>query len=145
MKYILKQTISLAFVLVAVDSVAAQFGAGSGRPLTLPALLTMVRYQNTACQGEQQDYGTCLADQECSRRGGQSVGPCASGYATCCSFKVGTRANGCEAISPRETTRSSNTLKYVSQPPSTPITRNNNNRTTSSHAAARPTRTRPPS
>ena len=91
--------ISLATLLLAVPLVAGQFGGGggggsggSGRPLTLPALLTMVRYQNTACQGEQQDYGTCLADQECARRGGQSVGPCASGYATCCSFKVGINA-----------------------------------------------------
>lgn len=77
-----------ALLVAATTHIAsAQFGGG-GRPLTLPALLTIVRYQNTACQGEQQDYGTCLADQECTRRGGQSVGPCASGYATCCSFKV---------------------------------------------------------
>lgn len=89
----MKLTISqilVSFALAAISShiVSAQFGAGGGRPLTLPALLTIVRYQNTACQGEQQDSGTCLADQECTRRGGQSVGPCASGYATCCSFKV---------------------------------------------------------
>lgn len=79
--------ISLFALLACAHLAAAQFG-GSGRPLTLPALLTIVRFQNTACQGEQQDSGTCLADQECTRRGGQSVGPCASGYATCCSFKV---------------------------------------------------------
>lgn len=84
-----RQMLSVIVLVASLQSAAAQFG-GSGRPLTLPALLTMVRYQNTACQGEQQDYGTCLAEQECSRRGGQSVGPCASGYATCCSFKVST-------------------------------------------------------
>lgn len=69
-----------AFIQVA----SAQFG---GRP-TLPALLAIVRFQNTACVGDQLDSGTCLADTECSRRAGQSVGPCANGFATCCSFKV---------------------------------------------------------
>lgn len=83
----------LALAALSAPLAAAQFMGGSGRPLTLPALLTIVRYQNTACQGEQQDYGTCLADQECTRRGGQSVGPCASGYATCCSFKVSEQLN----------------------------------------------------
>ena len=82
--------ITLLGLLASLQLVAGQFGAGN-RPLTLPALLTIVRFQNTACQGEQQDSGTCLADQECARRGGQSVGPCASGYATCCSFKVSCR------------------------------------------------------
>lgn len=86
--------ISLVVLVALVHTTLAQFGGGQfggGRPLTLPALLTIVRFQNTACQGEQQDSGTCLADQECVRRGGQSVGPCASGYATCCSFKVSVR------------------------------------------------------
>lgn len=84
----ISQILSLVALLACASQslVSAQFGGG--RPLTLPALLTIVRYQNTACQGEQQDYGTCLSDPECTRRGGQSVGPCASGYATCCSFKV---------------------------------------------------------
>lgn len=61
--------------------------AEAQRP-SLPALLAIVRFQNTACMGEQQDSGTCLADSECTRRAGQSVGPCANGFATCCSFKV---------------------------------------------------------
>ena len=86
--------VALACLAALAGVCSGQFGGqfGSGRPLTLPALLTIVRFQNTACQGEQQDSGTCLAEQECSRRGGQSVGPCASGYATCCSFKVSSRA-----------------------------------------------------
>lgn len=75
-----------ALVIINLASFA-QAQAFSGRP-TLPALLAIVRFQNTACQGDQQDSGTCLADSECQRRAGQSIGPCAGGYATCCSFKV---------------------------------------------------------
>jgi len=74
----------LGLVAIIEPSLAQTFG---GRP-TLPALLAMVRFQNTPCQGEQQDSGTCLSDSECTRRAGQSVGPCANGFATCCSFKV---------------------------------------------------------
>lgn len=79
-----KQIIASVTLLAFVSVVSAQFG---GRP-TLPALLAIVRFQNTACVGDQLDSGTCLADTECSRRAGQSVGPCANGFATCCSFKV---------------------------------------------------------
>lgn len=79
-----KQLLALSALLAVVQLASAQFG---GRP-TLPALLAIVRFQNTACVGDQQDSGTCLADAECSRRAGQSVGPCANGFATCCSFKV---------------------------------------------------------
>lgn len=71
--------------LVAVLVMAAPV---SGQQSTLTALLALVRYQNTACNGDLQDSGTCLADAECTRRSGQSIGSCANGYATCCSFKV---------------------------------------------------------
>ena len=80
-----KQIVCLVTLLAMLQLASAQFS--SGRP-TLPALLAIVRYTNTPCQGEQQDSGTCLADAECSRRAGQSVGPCANGFGTCCSFKV---------------------------------------------------------
>lgn len=80
-----KPIVGLLTLLALSQHVQAQFSAG--RP-SLPALLAMVRFMNTPCQGEQQDSGTCLSDPECGRRAGQSVGPCANGFATCCSFKV---------------------------------------------------------
>lgn len=79
-----KQMIGLLALVAMLQITSAQI---SGRP-SLPALLAIVRFQNTPCQGEQQDSGTCLADSECTRRAGQSVGPCANGFGTCCSFKV---------------------------------------------------------
>lgn len=46
-----------------------------------------MRFQNTACNGDNGDSGTCLADAECTRRAGTSIGPCANGFGACCSFK----------------------------------------------------------
>jgi len=57
------------------------------RPPSLPGILSIVRFQNTACNGDNGDSGTCLADAECARRAGTGIGPCANGFGTCCSFK----------------------------------------------------------
>lgn len=57
------------------------------RPPSLPGILSIVRFQNTACNGDNGDSGTCLADAECNRRAGTGIGPCANGFGTCCSFK----------------------------------------------------------
>lgn len=78
---------SLFFVVLVVLLKVSDAQFSVGRP-TLPALLAIVRFQNTACQNEHQDAGTCLAEAECSRRAGQSIGTCANGFASCCSFKV---------------------------------------------------------
>lgn len=48
----------------------------------------MVRFSNTACKGESGESGTCLTDNECTRRGGSNSGSCANGAGACCSFKV---------------------------------------------------------
>ncbi|KAI1287080.1 hypothetical protein HDE_10412 [Halotydeus destructor] len=63
-----------------------------GCPLTRAAssklaISSIVRCQNSACNGDNGDSGTCLADTECQRREGTSVGACADGLGACCSFK----------------------------------------------------------
>ncbi|KAI1286678.1 hypothetical protein HDE_10758 [Halotydeus destructor] len=72
---------ALVLLALAATSVHAQF-----RP-SLPGILSIVRFQNTACNGDNGDSGTCLADAECTRRAGTSIGPCANGFGACCSFK----------------------------------------------------------
>lgn len=52
--------------LVIVGSVSGQF-----RPGSLPGILSLVRFQNTACTNGQGDSGTCLAADECGNRRGQ--------------------------------------------------------------------------
>ncbi|KAJ6220059.1 hypothetical protein RDWZM_005871 [Blomia tropicalis] len=46
-----------------------------------------MRYQNTACEGENEEAGTCLYENECMSRKGSVIGRCANGFAACCSFK----------------------------------------------------------
>jgi len=57
------------------------------RPLSIPGMLSVFRFQNTACSGESGESGTCLTQLDCSNRKGSDVGNCANGFATCCSFK----------------------------------------------------------
>ena len=46
-----------------------------------------MRYQNTACDGDNDEAGTCLYENECTARKGTPIGRCANGFAACCSFK----------------------------------------------------------
>lgn len=48
----------------------------------------MMRFQNTACRGENNESGTCLLANDCDRKGGTNSGPCGNGAGSCCSFKV---------------------------------------------------------
>ena len=49
----------------------------------------MVRFKNNACTGSDasSSNGTCYSSEECSIRGGSSVGSCAGGYGVCCTCK----------------------------------------------------------
>lgn len=58
------------------------------RPTSMAGIVSLIRFQNTACHNENDESGTCLADAECTRRAGLSIGTCANSYGTCCSFKV---------------------------------------------------------
>ena len=52
-------------------------------------LFTVVRFHNNPCTGSDasSSNGTCYSSEECSIRGGSSVGSCAGGYGVCCTCK----------------------------------------------------------
>ena len=50
-------------------------------------IFSIVRFPNNPCQGTDSN-GTCYSAEECSHRGGSSVGSCASGYGVCCTCKL---------------------------------------------------------
>src|SRR6218665_3728534 len=78
-----KQTkflITMAALAVLSSSVQAQ-------RLSLPGIFSAMRYQNTACDGDNDEAGTCLYENECTNRKGTPIGRCANGFAACCSFK----------------------------------------------------------
>ncbi|GIY99565.1 CUB domain-containing protein [Caerostris extrusa] len=57
---------------------------GTTLPL-LGDLITIIRYQNSACKGISGDEGICLSDaNDCERRKGTNIGTCARGLSTCC-------------------------------------------------------------
>lgn len=78
------------------------------RPIlpSLPGIFSAMRYQNTVCDGDNEETGTCLYEvilstiwpftsrsffcstqNECLNRKGSVIGRCANGFAACCSFK----------------------------------------------------------
>ncbi|GIY59850.1 CUB domain-containing protein [Caerostris extrusa] len=58
---------------------------GQNRPANLGDLITIIRYQNSACKGISGDEGICLSDaNDCERRKGTNIGTCARGLSTCC-------------------------------------------------------------
>lgn len=78
-------------LLLALGLVLALASSGVGSQRSGPsmaALVNLLRFQNTACHSDQEESGTCLSDNECARRAGISIGTCANGYGSCCSFKV---------------------------------------------------------
>ena len=50
-------------------------------------IFSIVRFPNNPCQGTDSN-GTCYSSEECSNRGGASVGSCANGYGVCCTCKL---------------------------------------------------------
>lgn len=83
----------VALGLVALASAAAAQRSGP----SMAALVNLLRFQNTACHNDQDESGTCLSDNECSRRAGINIGTCANGYGSCCSFKVSVKRCLCVA------------------------------------------------
>ncbi|ERL86760.1 uncharacterized protein LOC109544925 isoform X2 [Dendroctonus ponderosae] len=52
------------------------------------SLFTFVQFDNQACTGSNGENGTCVSQTDCQRKGGTSIGNCASGYGVCCSMTV---------------------------------------------------------
>jgi len=49
----------------------------------------LIRFPNQPCNTGGSKNGTCYTSEECSSRGGSSIGSCASGFGVCCTFTVG--------------------------------------------------------
>lgn len=96
------------FIIILVQLV--DYGECQLRPISLPGIFSAIRYQNTACDGENEETGLCLYEvrdlfiffffvfynlnyfyyfiqSECLNRKGAVIGRCANGFAACCSFK----------------------------------------------------------
>jgi len=77
-----------SFLLLLLALLATRDSDAQGiRPISFPAILAVLRYQNTPCTTEGKTPGTCLADRDCSQRGGIPDGTCGGGFASCCNFK----------------------------------------------------------
>ncbi|XP_075681267.1 uncharacterized protein LOC113797916 [Dermatophagoides pteronyssinus] len=77
--------ISLLLVPLAIATVV--YSQGSFRPPSIPAIIAILRYQNSPCTTDSNTPGTCLAQNDCLARQGTPDGTCASGFASCCNFK----------------------------------------------------------
>jgi len=87
----------LTLLLINAGSI---YGQSSPNRVSIPGLLSILRYSNTACSGENGDTGTCLSDRDCAGKGGNSINTCANGGLVCCSFKFtcGSTTNQNETI-----------------------------------------------
>ena len=56
------------------------------------SLFNVVSFENNLCQGslkkQPSEIGTCFTSEECTSKGGVSIGNCASGFGVCCQFKI---------------------------------------------------------
>lgn len=78
----------IGLALIALGALKADAQGFFGRPIFNFQAAQMVRFQNTACRGENNESGTCLTANDCERKGGSNSGVCGNGAGVCCSFKV---------------------------------------------------------
>ncbi len=55
-----------------------------GQIVLFLSYLIILRFTNGPCQGGGNQNGTCYTEQECSSKGGNNGGSCASGFGVCC-------------------------------------------------------------
>lgn len=91
----MSKSILILGALGLVLALASQLAQAQRPGPSMAALVNLLRFQNTACHSDQEESGTCLSDNECSRRAGISIGSCANGYGSCCSFKVSGGQESC--------------------------------------------------
>ena len=53
------------------------------------SLFNVVKFENTACEANGNNNGTCYTAGECEDLGGEAEGSCASGLGVCCVFNYG--------------------------------------------------------
>lgn len=68
------------------NGTSRQFWRPGGLP-GLPNMFNSIRLQNTPCNTETGDAGTCLSDGDCKGRLGTSSGACGRSGLVCCTFK----------------------------------------------------------
>merc|ERR1739844_253497 len=51
--------------------------------------LQIIKFPNDPCDVSSTKNGTCYTSEECSDKGGTSIGSCAEGYGVCCTFSIG--------------------------------------------------------
>jgi len=49
----------------------------------------IIKFPNDPCDVSGTKNGTCYTSEECSDKGGTSIGSCAEGYGVCCTFSIG--------------------------------------------------------
>ena len=52
-------------------------------------VFSVIKFPNDACTGSNGYNGTCYTSDECTAKGGQASGACASGFGVCCTFSLG--------------------------------------------------------
>lgn len=78
----------LALPLLAATSAASdQPSAAEARQFWRPNFFQPIRLQNTPCNTDIGDAGTCLSENECRSRQGTGSGQCGRSGLTCCTFK----------------------------------------------------------
>ena len=53
------------------------------------SVFNVVKFPNSACGADNGFNGTCYTSSECSSKGGQASGTCASSFGVCCVFSIG--------------------------------------------------------
>jgi len=67
---------------VAEDTAVAE--AGADREGKLFSVFQIVQFNNDVCETIDGQFGTCFTAAECTSKGGQDAGPCASSFGVCC-------------------------------------------------------------
>jgi len=90
----LKETLFLFAILAAVcvdaleaEQVAKEKIAPETRDGKILPVFQVVKFPNDVCSGSSQN-GTCYTAEECSNKGGEKQGSCASGFGVCCVFAL---------------------------------------------------------
>lgn len=94
-----RASLTVLATVFALAMMANQARGQGFRPPSMAGIVSLIRFQNTACHNDQEESGTCLAEAECNRRAGINIGACANGYGSCCSFKVSLNLIDCHQIS----------------------------------------------
>jgi len=89
-------------------------------------IFSVVRFPNSACYGTNSLNGTCYTSEECTNKGGLSVGACASSFGVCCTFQPGcgsTTSENCtyHTVTSFSTTTNTSPCTYTVCPASTSV------------------------